>query len=119
VQTCTPTATPIDGVLLTLHLPEEPIHAGDTFYLDVTIDSVNPDPLIDIPLFVILEAAGTFWYHPAWTMDAAWETFSIIPTGPVDITILSPFQWPGNAGTGTTRFWGALTDQEMSRILGE
>jgi len=114
VPTCTPTATPIDGVLLTLHLPEEPIHAGDTFYLDVTISNANPDPLTDIPLFVILEAAGTFWYHPAWSMEPSWQTLSIIPTGSMGVTILSPFEWADNAGNGTARFWGAVTDQEMT-----
>ncbi len=115
----TATATPLDGIMLALHLPEEPIHAGDTFYLDVNIHNANPDPLTDIPLFVILEAAGSFWYHPAWSMEPAWETLSIIPTGPMGITILEAFEWPGNAGTGTARFWGALTDEGMSRILGD
>jgi len=86
--------------------------------LDVTISNANPDPLTDIPLFVILEAAGSFWYHPAWSMGPAWEMLSIIPAGPMGVTILSPFEWPDNAGNGTARFWGALTDQEMTRVLG-
>jgi len=104
--------------MLALHLPEEPIHAGDTFYLDVNIHNANPDPLTDIPLFVILEAAGTFWYHPAWSMEPAWEMLSIIPAGPLSVPIQEAFEWPGNAGTGTARFWSALTDQEMTRVLG-
>jgi len=116
--TPTPTATPADGIRVILHMPDDPILVGDTFYLNITIDNANTDSLNDIPLFCILEAVGTFWYHPAWTMDPAWETLSAIPTGPMGITILSPFEWPGNAGNGTARFWGAVTDPEMTRVLG-
>jgi len=87
-------------------------------YLDVTIHNANPDPLTNIPLFVILEAAGTFWYHPAWSMEPLWETLSIIPTESMGIPILSPFQWPDNAGNEMAQFWGAVTDASMTRVLG-
>jgi hypothetical protein len=82
------------------------------------IHNNNPQPLTDIPLFCLLEAAGTFWYYPTWTMEPAWEIQDSIPVGQSEVILLDSFPWPDNTGSGTARFYGALTDQDITRILG-
>ncbi|MCD4654744.1 hypothetical protein K8T06_12530 [bacterium] len=114
----TPTSTPPDGLHIELHFPDTTIKGGDSFYLDITIENVNPDNLRDIPLFCLLEVADTFWYYPGWTMDPDWEILSTISTGTSTISVIEEFSWPDNTGTGTARFWAALTDQSIIRILG-
>jgi hypothetical protein len=115
----TPTSTPADGIVLTLHLPEKTVHARDSFYLDVAINNCNAQTLNDVPFFVILEVTGTFWYYPTWRLDPTWEILATLPTGSLNLAILKPFDWPDNAGTGNARFWGALTNSDMTRILGQ
>lgn len=120
--TITPTPTeiptPPGGIRVDLVLPEGTVHAGEPFYLDALLINANSFTMTDIPLFVILEAGGCFWYHPGWTMDPAWEIRNLTP-GAETLTVIDPFTWPGNAGNGAARFWGAVTDPEMSRILGQ
>ena len=51
-------------------------------------------------------------------MDPDWEILSTISTGTSTISVIEEFSWPDNTGTGTARFWAALTDQSIIRILG-
>lgn len=118
-STIIPSATPPDGIRLTLDMPDGPMHAGNSFYLIILIDNGNAVPLTAVPLFCILEVAGTFWYHPDWSMTPAWESLATVPAGSITVPILPPFEWPDNAGAGHGRFWGALTNQEITRIIGQ
>lgn len=117
--TIAPSATPPDGIRLTLDMPDGPMHAGDSFYLDIMIDNSNEVPLTAVPLFCILEVAGTFWYHPDWILAPAWESLLTVPAGSMTVPILPTFEWPDNAGAGHARFWGALTNPEITRIIGQ
>ena len=117
-QTPSPTATPPDGITVSLDLPITPIESGDAFYLDIVVDNCTSEILTDIPMFCLLELAGTFWYHPTWTTQPAWDTLTSVPRGETTIPVFAPFTWPSGAGIGSARFWAALTSQDMSRILG-
>ena len=84
------TPTPMDGIKVTLDLPENPIKADDTFYVDMQIENNMPDHFTRIPLFCLLEAADTFWYYPFWTTEPAWETLLILSSGTTNRRIIYP-----------------------------
>ncbi|HPQ40589.1 MAG TPA: right-handed parallel beta-helix repeat-containing protein [bacterium] len=114
-----PTATPPDGVAVTIVMPDIPVHGGETFYLDLALFNANPEPLTEIPLFCCLDVTGMFWFYPDWSTTADWVTLDELLPGETLHPILPPFSWPHGAGSGSARFWAALCDPEMRRILGE
>jgi len=115
----TPTPTPLDGIRVELLLPQAVFTHGDTFSLDLSINNLNPEPLLKIPLFIILDVAGVFYYYPEWSLEPGWIVHDSFPNGLFLISVIPSFSWPVTSGPGTVRFWAALTDERMERVLGD
>ncbi|MBN1551411.1 hypothetical protein JW979_08080, partial [bacterium] len=120
--TPTPTASTPVPLGVTIAMPSHDFTEGDTCWLRITIH--NPDlPLHEIPLFVILSAAGNYWCAPGWKSfpDQGLDYYILdtVETGNTPMDIISPFIWPGNTGSASgLAFYTALTDPEITRILG-
>jgi len=96
-------------------VPSE-IHPGDIVYADAVIWNPSNDPLPPLPLFVILEVYGQYFFAPAFNdFDfyelgiGSWQT--VIPILPI-------FKWPEGAGSGSATWYVAMTNEEMTEIYG-
>ena len=76
--------------------------------------------LRNVPLFVLLEAYGTYYYAPDYTTDIDYYIIKFLLPGEHEICALPGFEWPetGTEGSGI-KFYAAMTDQDMLNVLGE
>ncbi len=100
-----------------LAMPSHLFLEGDPCNLTCTIG--NPgSPIPSTPLFVILDAYGSYFFAPGWTQTADWYTRTIA-TGEETETILPDFAWPGGVGTAENLvFYAAMTDPGITTLLG-
>ncbi|MBN1295925.1 right-handed parallel beta-helix repeat-containing protein [bacterium] len=90
---------------------------GDSFFCNVIIH--NPETLIypDIPVFMILDVAGTLFFAPGFTGFDRY-TRSIIP-GKNTVIVLPPFTWPAGCGTASgIRWYAGMTNHAMTELFG-
>lgn len=111
-----------DRLIPVLIMADTHLQPGDTLALDVLI--TNPgDDLTDVPLFVLLDVFGEYWFWPRWRHyppDIDWKNVDV-PQGSVRIEIIPEFTWP-DVGTGLVeglRFHAALLNEAMTEVLGE
>ena len=117
--TAEPTVTPTLALGVALDMPAKQFDPGDSFYVNAVI--TNPgETLEQIPLFVILDAGGYYWFWPRWKTlpEIDWRSLNV-PTGISSQVIIEPFEWPEVDGSGAgLSFWAALLDPDMQEILG-
>jgi len=94
------------GVVLTLSA--DFFAAGDRFLLTHTLANAGAAPL-DIELWVLLDAAGVYFFYPNWTEAPDWVP-AVIPARTVSPpAVLLDFTWPATAAHGSgIVFWGAI-----------
>ncbi len=102
-----------------LEMPSEYYRPGDECYLTAWLG--NPgDPIAAVPLFVLLDVEGMFFFWPEWKMlpDVSYGIVSLL-SGTTPVEILPVFQWPAGVGSASgIRFMGAMTDPAMTELLG-
>ena len=118
-----PTVTPTPPLVLgiKLEMPAEHFKTGDNFYLNAVISNPDP-PKTQVPIFVILQIQDLFFFAPDWsTLDEHISYYERdLMTGSENLPVLSPFDWPSNTGSFEgARFYGAMTNTEMSALLGD
>ena len=123
-HTPSPTQVPCNDLGVTLFMPSHYYKPGDTFFLDAYICNPGPESLRDVNLFVILDInIGIYWFYPSWKQyppNIDYKTFAEISVGNHYESIIPPFIWPSGAGTmQNCQFWGALTDREITHIIGK
>ncbi len=100
------------------------VSPGDTFGISARLfnnDVYTPGT----PLFFILDILGEYWFWPDWSHykdgegTVSWETLDLMP-GETDVDVLQPFTWPdtGDLSMRGLRFWGGMTDPDITEILG-
>ena len=122
-MTPTATSTPNPGcnsLGVTLWMPSHDFAPGDSCACRVEVCNPGPDVYSDIPLFVILDVFGVYYFWP----DFSAYDFVVIPTldtQPLIYQVLALFQWPEGAGTVTSgvRWLAAMTNPEMTAVMGE
>ncbi len=130
-DTPTPTVTPTPSMTptpvcdvtgVTIEMPLEMYYPGDTCYVTVTVCNATGSPLVDYPLFVILDVYGTFFFGPGFTgaFDSYLRDYPVFPWDATVVPVLDPFTWPdtGTSAAGIL-FHAALTDPEVSVLFGE
>ena len=84
----------------------------------VTICNPGPDALSRVPLFVVLEVFGSYYFAPTFSSMDYYYYVRLEP-GPHEVIVLDTFSWPGGVGTAWGITWcAAITDPEMSEIIG-
>ncbi|MBN2053426.1 S8 family serine peptidase [bacterium] len=85
------------------------------------VDVCNPGPLsiTDLPLFVILDIYGAYWFAPDWEPSPAFIGMELT-VGVTTFQPINPFSWPDGAGSAEgIIFWGAMTDPAVTTVMGE
>ncbi len=106
------------NVVVDLEMPTTYFREGDPCRLTAQITNHSNQDLEQIPLFVILDVYGEYWFWPTWTQTGEYQLIDI-PMGLQEHTIIEPFTWPPNTGSAIhVIFWGALTKTDFSDVLG-
>ncbi len=118
--TATPTPPPTcDTLGAELYMPGTDFGPGDMVSCTVTVCNPGPDTYTDVPLFVILDVYGSYFFWPSFN-----TTFDNMPidldVGTADYVVLPEFPWPANAGNATgVMFYAAMTDSGYTGLFGE
>jgi hypothetical protein len=117
-ETSTPTPTPAPGLTVELSMPAQSFSAGDPCNLVLDATNTGTTTLTGLPLFVILESMGRFWFAPSWVGEEdGIDSYSMdFPAGLTHLDIIAAFTWPAGLGAGTATFWAAATDSEVTRL---
>ncbi len=92
-------------------IPLENFTPGDEFYCDILICNPFETTFTDVPLYSLLEVFGVIFVLPPLNVDA---------TPGISIhTIIDPFFWPENAGEGSATIYAAMTDENVTELLGQ
>ena len=101
-----------------LEMPAHHFTPGTNCGLTATVFNHNPDYTGDLPMFIMLEAAGNYWFYPNWTFDLQYQTVTVSP-GENELTIFDPFTWPTGCGTASGIFFYSLfTKPDFSMLMG-
>ena len=105
---------------MTLWMPAHDFSPGSSCSCHVSICNPGPSIYESIPLFVILDVFGEYYFWP----DFSAYDYEVIPTldmQPLIYQVLALFQWPEGAGTVTSgvRWLAAMTNPEMTAVLGD
>jgi hypothetical protein len=119
----TPTPTPPDEPTPTPTPPDEPcveysialdmgsdyFCPGDTFGLMATL--CNPEDTQYLPVWVILDVWGEFWFAPSWSQSIDYYLSPPLPAGWSTMEVIPPFTWPNVEGSFQGAiFWGAISN---------
>jgi hypothetical protein len=115
-------APSLEGQGVHLEMPSTFYREGDPFWLRVEL--VNREaPKDDLRLFVALDLDGDLYFGPSWVgfppyLD--WWTIYRLERGAEYREIIPSSIWPDVQGSANDLvFYGVLTDQSMSSVIGE
>ncbi len=98
--------------------------SADYFYLDkpFSLEAVlynHGPPLDQVPLFVLLELEGNYWFWPSWSQEIDWQLVDL-PTGMTSMEIIHEFPWPDTSDIWIdgVSFMAALIDGSTGTIHG-
>lgn len=111
----TPTPEPCVEFSVTLDMGSDYFCPGDTCFLDAII--CNPEEPQYLPLWIILDIAGMYWFAPSWSDEIDYLISSPIPSGWSRLSILPAFIWPDidHQYSGAI-FWAALTTTDFNLL---
>ncbi|MBN1551125.1 CRTAC1 family protein [bacterium] len=101
-----------------LQMPDSVFSPGELCWLDAFLYGDNTSQS-NIPLFIILEIAGQFWFWDNWSQEIDAGLITLHP-GETIMRILPEFRWPdtGQSTYAGIVFWGAMLNAEGTDILG-
>lgn len=99
-------------------MPSSDFGSGDECYCEVHVCNTGSSTYTDIPLFVILDVYGMYFFAPSFgTFDFYDDP---IPPGLTKIMVLPNFSWPEGAGSASNIIWyAAMTNASMSELHGD
>jgi hypothetical protein len=114
-----PTNTPECTILgCEIYMPSDDFGPGDECYCDVTICNPNTETYSDIPVFVILDVYGLYFFAPSFS-DFDYYVETVAP-GILTIPIIPSFTWPGGVGSASGLLWyAAMTDPGITHLFGD
>jgi hypothetical protein len=99
-------------------MPSDDFGPGDECYCDVYVCNPNAETYYDIPVFVILDVYGLYFFAPAFS-DFDYYTETVAP-GRLTISVIPSFTWPGGVGSASGILWyAAMTDPGITQLFGE
>lgn len=101
-----------------LVMPASYFSAGDRCSLTALLYN-STLALEDVPLFIILDVYGQYWYWNEWEQDLTYVVTDV-PSGITTVPIIAEFIWPetGDAQVLGLNFWGAMLNEAMTAVLG-
>ncbi len=99
-------------------MPANDFGPGDPCYVSIMVCNETYETYPDIPVFLLLEIAGTFLFAPDFD-DFAYYLRDI-HRGMQIIRAIPDFTWPPGAGSYSGAVWhSAMTNPEMTALFGE
>jgi len=99
-------------------MPSRDFGPGDVCFCVVYILNPEDSAFEEIPVFVVLDVYGAFFFAPGFT-DFDYYTENI-PPGEKKLDVLPEFIWPEGAGSAEGVVWyAALTNPEKTELLGQ
>jgi len=100
-------------------MPGDLFRSGDLCWLRAHVCNDATETLQGMPLFVVLDVVGAYWFWPTWSSDIDYDRRDFVP-GQTTVGIIPEFTWPENdSAFSGAMFHGAVLDQEMTTLLGE
>jgi hypothetical protein len=102
-------------------MPSNSYGPGDNCYCDIYICNDTGSIVKNVPLFVLLEAYGVYYYAPTYTdTDYDYYFIKFLLPGEHEINVLPGFAWPetGTEASGI-KYYAGMTDTEMLNPFGE
>jgi len=116
-----PTTTPsVNNVRVRMEMPSQYFTPGSACWLRAHIENGDEQPHEDMPLFVVLDIVGEYWFWDGWTQDVDYRNV-YVPMGNSMLTIVPEFSWP-DTGPGVVTdivFWGALLTPDLTSLFGQ
>lgn len=101
-----------------LIMPSTFYQPTDLCFLNAELCNPDPEPYADVPLFVVLDVYGSYYFWPDWTQLLDYEVIVLTPGIQVR-HLINPFAWPSGAGSASgITFIGAMTDPGITQLWG-
>ncbi len=115
-RTGTPTPTPEVDPIVRIWMPSHHFQPSTPAACFVYVTNPNPEEFLDIPLFVVLDVHGRFFFAPDFD-ESSWYLVDAMP-GDIGINVIGPFLWPEGCGSAEDiRWYAALTDPSMTTVI--
>lgn len=99
-------------------MPADSFGPGDLFFLRTRIWNPDLQPMVDVPLFVILDVYGQYFFWPTWLMNVDYQPI-LLQSGASEQAIIADFQWPSGVGTADgIGIYAAMTTKDMTALMG-
>lgn len=116
--TATPTSSTCDELKADIWMPSNFFHPGDVCAVEVRICNPSVATYHDVPLFVILDVYGNYYFAPDFS-SFAYYTLEDVASGQTTLSILSQFNWPDGAGIAENINWYAgMTNKDQTQLFG-
>ncbi|MBN1355463.1 hypothetical protein JXA40_04225 [bacterium] len=113
----TPTPPPTDELGVKLWMPGTEFRPGSPCACKVTIGNPGPGTYAGVPLFVILDVYGNYFFWPSFGVFDYQEI--TVDIGSREFEVLPEFLWPSGVGSATgIRWYAAMTDPAITGLLG-
>ncbi len=114
------TYTDLPDLGVSLWMPANDFAPGDTCACKVTVLNMGPETYTNVPLFVILDVYGSYFFWPGFTETANFQMLNTVDMGAVEFEVLPAFPWPEGAGNADSIIWyAAMVTPEMNALFGE
>ncbi len=101
-----------------LWMPSDVFHAGDPCACNVTVANPGPETYTDVPLFVILDVYGTYFFWPDFS-DFNYQNLETLAPGINEYVVLPEFPWPEVSGNVSGILWyAAMTNAGITELFG-
>jgi len=99
-------------------MPSTYFGSGDLCSCSVFVCNTDSQTYNNIPLFVILDVYGTYFFAPSFS---EFDNYIIdVPTGQQTVEVLPEFFWPPGTSSAQDIIWyAAMTNAEMTELFGE
>ncbi len=113
-----PISTTMKPLGMNLELSQAFYRPGDTLDLTATITNPGPETYQNVPIVILLDVYGAYFWYPSWTGPALDLIVMDVPVGVFTFDVLN-FTWPdGIISSGAVDFYGAMIDSEAMDFLG-
>ena len=120
VPTWTPSPAPTpacDELGCEVYMPSALFEEGDICYCQVQVCNPGSESLGTLPVFVILDVYGSYFFAPGFTSFDHYS-YEIVP-GQQTIEVLPPFEWPADTGAASDiRWYAGITDAAITTLVG-
>ncbi len=107
-----------DALGVSIEMPADFFEWNDLCSCKISLCNPSPETMSKIPLFVIFETAGLFYFAPGF---GDFDCYTVdLPPGSSRKVILEEFKWPYFLeDPGSMTIYAGLTDPDFSRLIGE